>query len=307
MADYHRPATVDEALSLLGQSGEVVLPLAGGTDLLPRWSKGVIPRPEAIVSLTALADLRGISQTNGEIRIGACTPICEIAADPQVRATAPVLAKAAGRIACPQVRSRATIGGNLCNASPAADTAVPLILLDAVCDVVAAAPRGPVVRQIPITEFFTGPGVTALKPGELLTHVHFEAGVNAGGPRTTKSAARGWTFSAWDKFGTRPSMEIAVASVGVALKIENGTVTDARVGYGSVAPTPVRGRGAEAELIGNPLSAEVIAKCVTAAAAEIAPISDVRAGADYRREVVGVMLRRMLENAASVSSRVCHG
>jgi CO/xanthine dehydrogenase FAD-binding subunit len=123
-----------------------------------------------------------------------------------------------------------------------------------------------------------------LASGEILTSVRVKAKPEE-------------VFAAWDKFGTRPAMEIAVASVGVALKLEAGVITRARVGYGSVAPIPLRGRTAEAELVGNSLSREVTGKCVEAARKEITPISDVRASDAYRREVVGVMLRRLLERA----------
>lgn len=255
--------------------------LAGGTDLLPRWTEGLVQRPQTVVDLKRVAGLKGVSHVKGEVRVGACTLLSEIASDGVIRATAPVLAEAADRIACPQIRNRATIGGNLCNASPAADTAVPLILLDAVLDLAAAGPAGITLREVPISEFFRGPGSTVLAAGEILTHIRFKP-------------PPGGTFAAWDKFGTRRAMEIAVASVGVALRVERGTVVHVRVGYGSVAPVPLRGRKAEAELLGNPLSAEVIRRCEAAAREEIAPITDVRASAAYRREVVGVMLRRML-------------
>ena len=303
---YLAPRTVEEATRIAVESGVTIL--AGGTDLQPRWSRQLTARPAAILDLKRIDEFKGVRQADGEVRIGACTPLSEIASDAIIRAAAPVLAEAAGRVASPQIRNRATIGGNLCNASPAADTAVPLILLDAVLDLACSGPDGLTVREVPITGFFRGPGSTALKPGEILTHIRFRPWSDLEAPRglksaarpsvlVAKSAARPSVFVAWDKFGTRRAMEIAVASVGVALRVEAGTVTDARVGYGSVAPVPLRGRKAEAQLVGNPLSAEVIGKCEAAAREEIAPITDVRAGEAYRREVVGVMLRRMLERA----------
>ncbi len=279
---YRAPRTMREVAELIGRDGATAL--AGGTDLLPRWSAGRQQRPRLLVDLKGVEDLRGVSRDSGEVIIGACTPLSEIASHEIIRQAGPLLAEAAGRVACCQIRNRATIGGNLCNASPAADTAVPLILLDAVLDLASATPEGLIVRQVPICEFFRGPGTTALGPAEILTHIRFKPQ-----PREV--------FAAWDKFGTRPSMEISVAAVGVALQIEAGQVTHARVGYGSVAPVPLRGRQAEAELVGQPLTAEVIEKCQAAAREEITPISDVRAGAAYRREVVGTLLRRMLENA----------
>jgi CO/xanthine dehydrogenase FAD-binding subunit len=264
------------------QDGATIL--AGGTDLLPRWSRGLVERPQAVVSLSKVSELQGISQADGQLEIGAHTLVSEIARDPLIRDAAPVLADAAGRIACPQVRNRATIGGNLCNASPAADTAIPLILLDAMLEI--AWPKGDAIgrREVPITDFFRGPGETALLPGEILTKIRFRPF-----PKET--------FAAWDKFGTRPAMEIAVASVGVALLFKAGTIQHARIGYGSVAPVPLRGLKAEAVLEGTQLPDRAIARCEVVAKDEIAPISDVRAGDDYRREIVGVMLRRMLEDA----------
>jgi len=280
---YWAPETLKEALHVL--AAKDAAPLAGGTDLVSRWTKGLAARPKIVVDLKHVAGLRGVRRRNGSIRIGACTPLSEIAADATIRYfEAPVLAKAADRVACPQIRNRATIGGNLCNASPAADTAIPLILLDAVLWLTSCGPNGIWTREVPITEFFRGPGLTIRRTGEILTQIQFKLQPED-------------AFIAWDKFGTRRAMEIAIASVGVALWVEGGVVVDARVGYGSVAPVPLRGRQAEAQLVGKLLSSEVIGKCVDAAREEIAPITDVRASEAYRREVVGVMLRRMLERA----------
>jgi CO/xanthine dehydrogenase FAD-binding subunit len=290
MSVYFRPKTIEEVLAVLEPTVAGALVFAGGTDILPRWVAGTLSRPESILDLKHIEQLEGISRANGEVRIGACTTMSEIAASPVIQSTAPALVQAAGRIACPQVRNRATIGGNLCNASPAADTAIPLLLLGAVLELASRGTKGISVREVPITAFFRGPGLTVLVPGELVTQVRFK-------PQGEK------VFAAWDKFGTRPSMEIAVASVGVAVEVANGTVAFARVAYGSVAPTPFRGQKAEAELVGNKLSASVIAACAAAARDEIAPITDVRASEGYRREVVAVMLRRMLERAADSEQR----
>jgi CO/xanthine dehydrogenase FAD-binding subunit len=280
---YLAPSTLTDAARAVAETKAT--PLAGGTDLLPRWSKGVDRLPEMMVDLKRIAELRGVSRSGEEVSIGACTPLNEITADATIRESAPVLAEAAGRVACPQVRNRATIGGNLCNASPAADTAVPLILLDETLELLSVANDDMTVREVSISEFFRGPGATVLEPGQVLTRIRFKP-LPAG------------AFSAWDKFGTRPSMEIAVASVGLALHIDGGVVTRARVGYGSVAPVPLRGIRAEKSLAGNRLSADVIEKCIVAARGEIAPITDVRASEEYRREMVGIMLKRMLEGAA---------
>jgi len=281
---YQSPRTVEEAVQAVSQTGAAIL--AGGTDLMPRWSRNLSPRPAALVDLKRIEQLRGVKLVDGVVRIGACTLMSELEADPLIRAAAPILAQAASRVACPQIRNRATLGGNLCNASPAADTAVPLLILDATLEVASPRSDGVAMREIPVAEFFHGPGRTALQPGEVLTSIRFNP------------LASG-TFSAWDKFGTRPAMEIAVVSVGVVLALARGEVTQARVAYGSVAPVPLRGRKAETVLLGQPMRGEIIDRCVAAARDEISPISDVRASQDYRREIVAVMLRRMLENAAS--------
>ena len=214
---YLAPQTLEEVARIATETGATIL--AGGTDLLPRWSKGLSQRPPLVIDLKRVEGLAGIRRANGEVHLGACTTLSEIAADATIRAAAAVLAEAAGRIACPQVRNRATIGGNLCNASPAADTAVPLLLLDAVLELVSLSGHTLTTREIQIADFFRGPGATALAPGEILRCIRFR-------PLAAD------TFAAWDKFGTRPAMEIAVASVGLALRVEDGAVTHARVGYG---------------------------------------------------------------------------
>jgi len=280
--NYLAPASLSEALQLVAERNATIL--AGGTDLLPRWHRGLTVPPTAVVSLRCLADLCGIERARDEVRIGACTPLSVIATDPIIASAAPVLGIAASRIACSLIRNRATIGGNLCNASPAADTAIPLLLLDAILDIACVGQAAVTTRDVQIADFFRGPGKTVLQSGDLLTGIRFK-------PLPAE------TIAAWDKFGTRPAMEIAVAAVGVALAFEGRTVAKARIGYGSVAPVPLRGHAAESQLVGKQLSNDVVNECVAAARAEIAPITDVRASADYRREVTGVLLRRMLQRA----------
>ncbi len=276
------PQTLPELLAALTETDGTIL--AGGTDLQPRWLKGAVDKPAIVLDAKKIDELHGIERVGDEIVVGACTLMSELETDPIIRAAAPILAEAAARVACGQIRNRATIGGNLCNASPAADTAVPLILLDAQVEVAALTGTGVALRTVAITDFFEGPGVTSLAPGEVVTRVRF-----APVPEDC--------FCGWKKFGTRPAMEIAVASVGVLLSFDSNTVQRARVAYGSVAPTPLRGHAVEAELVGQSLSNEVIARAVSAARTEISPITDVRSSEDFRREIVGVLLQRMLEDA----------
>jgi CO/xanthine dehydrogenase FAD-binding subunit len=267
MLSYQRPQTLKEALTLLSNSPPNARPFAGGTDLLVRCDKGLMERPEVIVDLKKIDALHGITRENGTVCIGALATMTEIASDPALKKAAPALTEAAGRVACPQIRNRATVGGNLSNASPAADLAIPLIVFDAVLEIARLGNDGVETRELPITDFFKGPGATALAPEELLTQIRFAPQPQDG-------------YSAWNKFGTRPAMEIAVCS---------------RIGYGSVAPVPLRGEGGEGCLVGETLCKEVIDRCVAAAREEISPITDVRASDGYRREVTGVMLRRLLE------------
>jgi CO/xanthine dehydrogenase FAD-binding subunit len=279
---YTAPQSLEEAAGIAAETDVTIF--AGGTDLLPRWSRQDAPRPTAILDVKGIERLSGIRIEDDEVCVGACTLMSDLHADPVIRAAAPMLGEAAGRVACAQIRNRATLGGNLCNASPAADTAVPLILLDARLELASSGPQRLATRGITITDFFRGPGSTVLKRGEILTRIRFQA-LPTG------------SYWAWDKFGTRPAMEIAVASVGMVLQRKENRITHARVGYGSVAPVPLRGHQVEQELVGKRLEEDVIDRCVAAARGEIKPVSDIRATAEYRRELVGVMVRRMLENA----------
>ncbi len=293
-----RPKTLDEVLDVLravgadegGAAADDVqggaIPYAGGTDLIVQWKRGGAPSAGVAVDIKRIDLLRRIAVEEGTLFLGPCVPLARVAADELVKKHCPVLAEAASIVACPQVRNRATLGGNVCNASPAADTAVPLILSDALFEIRSASGR----REVPACDFFTGPGETVLKPGELLTGIRISL-VGGGKP-----AAR-TVFSAYRKFGTRPAMEIAVVSVGASLALDKGKVVRARVAFGSVAPTPLRGRATEASLEGNHLGDDVLDAARRAAMEEISPISDVRASAGYRRELTGILLGRILEDA----------
>jgi len=300
-----------------GASDAPAVPFAGGTDLLLQWRRLNVPLPERIVDIKSIDGLTGITLHGDHLVVGPCTTLAEIAVSATLGRHCPLLAEAAGVVACPQVRNRATIGGNLCNASPAADTALPLVVLDARLEITSpasttatpsgtpsggapsVASRGSIqpTRHVLTTDFFTGPGTTVLRPGELLTSI--EIPVDDVDERRT-------LYTSFRKFGTRPSMEIAVVSVAVALTFcgtSSGSpsahrqVERARVGFGSVAPTPLRARATEAHLEGRPLDEQTVSAACAAAMAEVRPISDVRASADYRREMAGVLLRRILDDA----------
>jgi CO/xanthine dehydrogenase FAD-binding subunit len=299
MPTFMKPRTLAEVMEALrdGREGKSV-PFAGGTDLMVLWKRHGRPFPEVVVDLKSVDELAAIAVDGRSLVVGACASLSAIAGSGDVRALCPILAEAAGRVACPQVRNRATIGGNLCNASPAADTALPLIVSDAVLEIVPLGGDG--MREVAACDFFTGPGRTVLEPSELLARVRIPLDDAAGGPDPSGGKAGPRGFAAFRKFGTRPAMEIAVASAAVSLTIEKDTVTRARAAFGSVAPVPLRGRTTETVLEGRPLDDTVIATACSAAMSEISPITDVRASEDYRRELIGILLRRMLEDARVV-------
>jgi CO/xanthine dehydrogenase FAD-binding subunit len=235
------------------------------------------------MNIRRIADLAGISSTADAIRIGALTTITELRDSPLVRERLQALWQACDHFASDQIRNAGTIGGNICNASPAGDTLVPLIALDARV-VLAAKPNGTMkTRTLPLADFLLGPGKTARAAGELLVAVEI--------PKPAQSA-----ISTFFKFGTRPALDISVISIGLAATRAGDKLSGVRLAFGAVAPRPIRAPAAEAALEGKTLNDETIAAAVAAADREIHPITDVRASDWYRREMVRNMLTRMLAN-----------
>ena len=280
---YAAPTSLDEALGIL-QQGEVRI-LAGGTDLMPQSKAGRLALGPTLMNIRRVPELKGVALDGDAIRIGALTTITELLADPLVRQHLPVLAEACDHFASDQIRNAGTIGGNIGNASPAGDTLVPLIVLDAVVEL-ASKPNGSVaMRRMPLAEFFTGPGRTKRAANELLTAVRIPL------PRAGHVAR-------FYKFGTRPALDISAISIGIAGVVRDGALTDTRVAFGAVAPTPVRAPRTEAALEGKRLDAATIAAAANAARDEVAPIDDVRATAWYRKELIHNMTKRMLDHVA---------
>jgi CO/xanthine dehydrogenase FAD-binding subunit len=281
--DYYAPQTLDEAVALLHQLPDA-RPVAGGTDIVVQMKEGrtKFPYPQMIVSLDRIGELKGIdfSEKNG-LRIGAGTTMADIATSPVVRVRYQALAEGAGVVGSWQTMNMGTIGGNVCNAAPSADTAPPLLVFEAECVIVGPTGR----RTLPLGEFFRGPGLTALGSGELLAELRLP------------TPPRG-TASAYQRHTPRKQMDIAVAGVGIALTIAGGKIARARVALGAVAPTPIRAETAEAALEGQPPTEEAFARAAEAAAAECSPIADVRGSAEFRRHLVKVMTARMLARAA---------
>jgi CO/xanthine dehydrogenase FAD-binding subunit len=273
--DYHRPLTLEEAWRLRGEEPGARL-VAGGTDLMVKMMKRRFAVPGALISLRSIPGLRGIAW-DGRLRIGGMTTLTEVIGSPLVGERCPVLARAARTMGRVQVRNVATLGGNLCNASPAADTAPPLLVLEAA--VVLEGPRGR--REIPLREFLLGPGKTALAEDEVLTAVLVPPPPPGG-------------RAAYLRKG-RVRMDLAVASVAAMLVLEGRTCRRARLAAGAVGPVPMGLPEAEAELEGREVTDAVIARAAAAASLAVRPITDLSASADHRRRLVSVLLRRAVE------------
>ncbi|MBI2913390.1 MAG: xanthine dehydrogenase family protein subunit M [Chloroflexi bacterium] len=287
--EYFAPHSLQEALDLLRQRGDNGRPLAGGTDLVVQMKEGAakFPLPSYVISLRLVPELKGIefSESAG-LRIGSAVTMAELAESPVIRQRFPIIADGAGLVGSLQTMNMATVGGNLCNAAPSADTAPPLLACEA--QAVVAGPAAQ--RTVPLDEFFLGPGQTALQPGELLVELRAPAPP----PRTGGVYARQTP---------RKQMDIAVVGVGVLLTLSGDRIERARIALGAVAPTPIRARQSEAMIEGQVASDELFARAAEAAAGECRPISDTRGSAEFRRHLVRVMTERMLREAAERAKR----
>jgi CO/xanthine dehydrogenase FAD-binding subunit len=245
-----------------------------------RVRRGLIPANcSTLVSIHRIAGIRGCRRENGDVVVGAATTASDLLRDAVVAECAPILAVVADRLASSQIRNVATVGGNLANASPAGDLINPLLLLDARLVLASADGR----REVPVDEFFTGPGESVLRPDELLVEARFDL----------PSPDRVFHF---EKAGTRPAMECSVVTVGVAYTPSGDRLTEVRVAFGSSAPTPLRGRKTEAVMEGQPPTPEIVESAARTAEQEVSPISDVRGSECYRRALAGAFLRRLLRD-----------
>lgn len=278
--DYLEPRSLSEALSALG-NGKRSLMLAGGTDVIVQLREG---RRECdqLIDLKHIPELMSYRITgDGSLEIGAAVPLAELYEDPEVRRRFPALVDAATIIGGIAIQSRASLGGNLCNASPAADSSPALMALSA--RLVIVGPSGN--REVAVEEFFTGPGRSALQPGELLLQVKIPA------PTASSGAF-------YHRFIPRNEMDIAVASAGASLTLDgSGRIQAARVALGAVAATPIMVPAAASALIGKEPNTDAFAAAGTAAAAAAAPIDDMRGGIAQRKHLSKVLTVRALEGA----------
>ncbi len=272
---YEAPRSVDDAVALLATANGGGRVLAGGTDLLVQMHAGVV-RPGLIVDVKKIREMRRITQENGAFRVGAAVSGAEMGEHAALKAAWPGVVEAVELIGSTQIQSRATPGGNLCNASPAADSVPALVAAGAVCTV--AGPGGR--RELAAEEVCTGPGSTALRTGEVV--VDFRLPASAEG-----------TGDAYLRMIPRTEMDIAIVGAGVCLKVDGaGTITRARVSLGAVAPTVLLVGPAGAALVGTSLGDDALAALDRAARDACNPIDDKRGTVDYRIKVAGVLARR---------------
>ena len=281
ITSYLAPRRLDEALQAMADGDATVL--CGGTDLAPQTESGMRQYKPKLLNIRRIAGLDGIEAKGDEIRIGAVTTISEIRSNPALAEIAAVLVEAAEHFASEQIRNAASMGGNLCNASPAGDMIPPLLVLDASVELASWRDGAVQTRRIPLERFFVGPGKTAKLPEELLTAIVFD-----------RPAAD--FVGKFRKSGPRPALEISTVSVAIGARVANGRLSDVRVAMGSVAPTPLRARHVEAALEGKPLDTATIAAAVAGAADDAKPIDDVRASAWYRSHLVRVFVEEVLND-----------
>jgi len=278
--EYVVPTTVDAALDLLEKGGEGCTPFAGGTDLMVKMGHG-LAAPSMLVALKEIEGLNRIEfDPSKGLSIGATALLVDVAEHPDVIRYYPAMAQAAKKTANTQIRNMATLAGNLCNAAPSADNAPVLMARGAEVDL--ASLKG--TRRVPLDEFFKGPGLTVLEPGEILTHILVPL------PAKVSGASYQW-------ISPRGKVDISAVCVGVQVRVEDDLLKDVRIVLGAVAPTPMRAKGAEALLEGAKWSGALIADAALKASEESMPITDVRASAEYRRKMVAVLTRRALDEA----------
>lgn len=271
--EYHQPVTTDEALQMADRWPDARF-VAGGTDLMVQMRQDHA-WPPALISLRRVEELAQIEEGTS-LRIGAAVPVRRLAAHPTVVSQYPALVESIRVFGSPQIRNVATIGGNLCNASPGADCAPPLLVYQAQVEL----RHGAGIRHLPIEDFLQGPGVTALESNEIMTAILLDP--PAAGTRST-FVRKG-----------RVQMDLAIASVAALVEMDGSNCTSARIAAGAVAPVPCRLKHTEAIIRNSDLGAEVRARARAEAESEVAPISDLRASEEYRRRLTGVFVERSL-------------
>lgn len=280
--EYHEPTTLEEALKLLSELGGNAKVLAGGTDLLVRM-KQKVDRPAHVISLARVPGLNEITPRNGHgISIGAGTSAAALSRHELLWDRFTPLASAASRLGSPMIRNRATIGGNLVTARPAADMPPACMVLNATVKLKSRSNE----RDVPVIEFFQGPGETVIEPNELMVSVNIETPAP-------------WTGGAYIKLAARKTLEISLVNVAALLTLQSpdGPIAEARIALGAVAPTPVRAYAAEELLIAGKPSEELFQKAGEVGVGMCSPITDHRGTMEYRCMMIEVLTKRCLSMA----------
>lgn len=278
---FESPRSIDQAVEILQKANGDAAILAGGTDLLVQIKNG-LKKPRIIVDIKRIPEISALKLTATGLRLGAGLASGELNESAEVKAAYPGLLEAADLIGSSQIQGRASLGGNLCNGSPAADTVPALAVLGARCRI--AGPSG--FREVPVIEFTTGPGKTVLAPGEFLVDLQIDARPSG-------------ASDAYLRFIPRTEMDIAVVGAGVALTLDAaGNCTQASVALGAVAPTVVMVPAAAEALVGSSLDDAALGRAAAAASAAAVPIDDKRGTVAFRKHVAGVLVKRAARIAA---------
>jgi carbon-monoxide dehydrogenase medium subunit len=278
--EYVKPSTLGTAFDLLSKHGDQAAIFAGGTDLLVNMREGR-KRPKQIVDIKAIPELSQFKRENGHLIIGSTVKWAVLAESDIVKKDLQIFAEATDVFGSPQIRNVATIGGNICRASPACDMGPPLLVLDATVTLVSQKGE----RSVPVKEFFVSPEETSLQKGEILKSIQV--------PIPPKNMG-----TAFLKI-RRTGFDLAIVNAAAALTVKDKKFEDVRIALGSVAPTPIRAPKAEDQLKGQACTDENIQKAALTASAETDPISDLRSSAEYRREISKVLVKRAIHAAVA--------
>lgn len=281
--DYVCPVSIEEAVSILASYRGKAKILAGGTDLLNFMREGKIS-PKLIVSMKNISEFRDVKMQDGVLSVGAFSTLHNVVRSEFIKNKYHILCDALQQIGSFQVRNRGTIGGNICNASPAADTVAPLMVLDA--EAIIQGPHGK--RRKSITDFFEGPGETILADDEILTNIML--------PKI-----KGNSNGLYIKLGRRKASEIAIVGVAVYINLDpsNEHISDIRIAISSVAPKPLRVFDAESILKGRVIDSQLVEKTASVVSQASDPITDVRASREYRKEMVRILTIRAITDIVS--------
>ena len=281
--EYLLPKTISEILTMLADHKGTAKIIAGGTDLIPKLKHRDVTLPKYLVDIKGVSTLNFVKMQGEDLHIGALATIADVEKLPAVREKFSILWQAVSSMASVQIRNRGTVAGNICNAVPSADTVPALLTLGAKLKLTGRGSS----RVITLDGFISGPNKTVIRDDEVLEEIVVPAmSLNSRG--------------IYLKLTQRHVMDLATVGVAVVMTIERGTCRDIRMALGAVSPVPMRSPRAESILKGKPLTAELIANAVRLAADESKPITDHRASAEYRKDMVAVLAKRAIEQLAGL-------